>query len=310
MNTRSMFASLFVTWTMLGTAACSGPSQADTGGEAAGSTKELWRVTTGLAQPESAYYHAPSQTIYVSNVNGTPIEKDGDGYISKLKTDGTVVDLQWVTGLDAPKGLRAHGSTLWVADIDQVISIDIETGKITKRIPVEGATFLNDIATADDGTVYVADTLGNKIYRVQDGQVAEFAQEVDLESPNGLLVDGDRLLVGAWGPNPSPLDFSTEVPGRFYWLDLKSGAKTLITKEPLGNLDGVELDGSGGYLLTDFRKGQVLRVDAEGRSTVVLDIETMGAADHAYLPGEQLLVLPHMIDGYVLGLRVEAPHRG
>src|SRR5215510_5283511 len=130
----------------------------------------LWNITTDFASPESAYYHAGSNAIYVSSINGQILDKDGNGYISKLSPDGKVVSAKWVTGLNGPKGLRSVGNTLWVADIDEVVGMDIGSGKITSRVKVEGATFLNDLATAPDGTVYTSDSNGLKIYAVKDGK--------------------------------------------------------------------------------------------------------------------------------------------
>lgn len=295
-------------------AGCGGPSQAgspsesstekSTEGAAGGaSVVEKWRISEGFAQPESTYYHEATDSIFVSNVNGTPTEKDGNGYISKITTDGKMVEAKWVTGLDAPKGMRSHGNTLWVTDIDQLVAIDIKTGKIAQRVPVAGSTFLNDLATADDGTVYAADTIGNKIFRYQDGKVSAFGEGVELESPNGLLVDGDRLIVGAWGLDPDE-SFVTKTPGHLYWLDRKSGEKHLITKEPTGNLDGVELDGKGGFFVTDFRKGVILHIDEKGQTTEVKSLGGMGAADHAFLIAKRLLVQPQMMESYVAGFQV------
>ncbi len=49
--------------------------------------------------------------------------------------------VDWVTGLNAPKGMALVKNTLWVADVDQMVAIDITEGKILKSIPVEGAGF-------------------------------------------------------------------------------------------------------------------------------------------------------------------------
>ena len=45
----------------------------------------LWTISTGLAAPESAYYHEPSNSIFVSNINGQVLEKDGNGYITRIR---------------------------------------------------------------------------------------------------------------------------------------------------------------------------------------------------------------------------------
>ena len=80
------------------------------------------------------------------------------GHISRLAADGKVVNAKWATGLNAPKGLRSVGGTLWVTDIDEVVAIEIASGRITSRVKIDGAKFLNDLATAPDGTVYASDS--------------------------------------------------------------------------------------------------------------------------------------------------------
>jgi hypothetical protein len=128
-------------------------------------------------------------------------DKDGNGYISRLTADGKMVNARWVTGLNGPKGIRGAGGTLWVADIDEVVGIDIASGKITTRVPIEGAQFLNDLATAPDGTVYVADSFGSRIHEVRNGKASVFVEGAELvEQGNGLLVEGNRLILGTIGP--------------------------------------------------------------------------------------------------------------
>jgi hypothetical protein len=215
-----------------------------------------WTVTAGVDAPESAYVDAASGFIFVSMIGGQPGDKDGNGRIMKLSGDGKVVSAAWVKELNAPKGLRSYDGTLWVADIDEMVSIDISTGGVMSLVKIAGAQFLNDVAIGDDGTVYVSDTLGNKIYAVKDGKASVFA-EGNVEYPNGLLVDGDRLIVGGWGKPEA--DFSTKVPGRLFALDLKTKKKALITPKPVANIDGLELDGRGGYIITTGRRDRCSR---------------------------------------------------
>src|SRR4026208_535128 len=86
---------------------------------AAPGPKPLWTVSTGLAQPESAHYFLG--TVFVSNINGQALERDGNGYITRIADGGKVIGNPWVKGLNAPKGIRGSGTTLWVADIDEVV---------------------------------------------------------------------------------------------------------------------------------------------------------------------------------------------
>ena len=105
-------------------------------------------VVQNMRTPESVYLDEGSGYLYVSQINGTPTDRDGNGRISKLGLDGSVVSADWFTGLNAPKGLRSFGGTLWVADLDEVIGIDIASAKENARIKVDGAKFLNDVAVA------------------------------------------------------------------------------------------------------------------------------------------------------------------
>jgi len=255
-----------------------------------------WTVTEGIDAPESVYVDPDSGFIFVSQVTGQAGERDGTGRIVKLSSDGKLVSASWVTGLNAPKGLRGYKGTLWTADIDEVVGMEISSGRIVSRVKVQGAQFLNDVACGADGTVYVSDTMLSRIYAIKDGKASVFAEGEQLEYPNGLLVEGDRLVVGGWG-KPEP-DFSTKVPGRLFTLDLKTKQKTLITRNPVGNIDGVESDGKGGYIVTDWMAGKVLRISPQGDIRLIRQF-AQGTADHAFLPAGNVLIVPHMNENKV-----------
>ena len=250
-----------------------------------------WTVTEGVDAPESVYVDTASGSIFVSIIGGMPGDRDGNGRIMKLTPDGKVVSAAWVTGLNAPKGLRSYNGTLWTADIDEIVGIDIASGKVASRLKIDGAQFLNDVAVGDEGTVYVSDTLTSRIYAVKDGKASVFAEGDSIEYPNGLLVDGDRLLVGGWGKPEA--DFSTKVPGHLFALDLKTKKKTLITPMPFGNIDGLELDGRGGYIVTDYNKGLLIDVTSTGESKTLKQFKA-GTADLAFVPGGNIAIIPHM----------------
>lgn len=255
-----------------------------------------WTVTDGIAAPESVYVDTESGFIFSSQIDGAPDAKDGNGRIVKLGGDGKVIAANWVTGLNAPKGLRSCQGTLWVADLGEVVAIETASGRISSRVALPNAQFPNDVACGPDGTVYVSDMIGNRIYAVQNGTAAVFAEGEQLEWPNGLLVENGRLIVGGWGRPEA--DFTTKVPGRLFALDLKTKAKTPITPKPFANIDGVELDGRGGYVVTDYLAGKVMQVSAAGE---VRELRTYmpGTADHAFVAAGNVLVVPHMNENKV-----------
>jgi sugar lactone lactonase YvrE len=257
----------------------------------------VWTVTDGIQTPESVYWDAASGSVFTSQIAGAPDGRDGNGRIVKLDANGKVVNANFVTGLNAPKGIRVHNGTLWTADLDDVIGVDVASGKITTRVKLAGALFLNDVAAGADGTVYVSDMMGNKIYAVKDGKPSVFAEGDELEHPNGLLVEGDRLIVGGWGSAPKP-DFTTDVLGHLFAIDLKTKQKTLVTPEPFANIDGLESDGRGGYVVTDYIKGQVLRVSASGQTRAVAQFMP-GTADIAFMADHDMVLVPHMNENKV-----------
>jgi len=212
----------------------------------------------GFLTPESVL-HDPAQDIYfVSNINGGPTAKDNNGFISRVRPDGAVENLKFIEGghsgvtLNAPKGLAIRGDTLWVADIDVVRAFDAKTGVPRDSVSLAGlgAVFLNDIAIAQTGALYITDTgirfddVGNalhpgpdRIFRVgSDRQVTVAVRGDTLGRPNGITLDsvGKRFIVVQFG-------------GRSV-LAWKPGDKapSVIAKGP-GGFDGVEI--AGGRIL-------------------------------------------------------------
>src|SRR5690606_32796939 len=123
-----------------------------------------------------------------------------DGFIALLNPDGSVKNMKWVTGLNAPKGMAILNGKLYVTDIDDVKIIDLETASIEKTIPVEGAKFLNDLAT--DGTsIYFSDSETGIIHSLnQDGSLMAVIN--DAEGINGLeFYEGSLYTLDKQGLN-------------------------------------------------------------------------------------------------------------
>ena len=210
----------------------------------ASTPKPAVRYTGAFATPECVLYDEANDRYIVSNVNGKPYEADGNGYISVLSPDGTVVNPKWIAGgvkkvkLDAPKGMGITGGILYVADITVVRKFDAKDGTPKGDIPIEGSTFLNDISVTPDGRVYVSDS-GLKggasglepsgtdaVYIIEKGKVRPLAKMTDLGNPNGVLATDTGVLVASFGT------------GGLYRLD-NEGKRKDITPLPQGMLDGI-----------------------------------------------------------------------
>ena len=264
---------------------------------------ELW-TTEGFMNPESTLYDATHDIIYVSNVNGGPGDKDGNGFISRLNKDGTLENLNWIDGLDAPKGMVQHGNMLYVSDINRLIAIDVKKAEITETWTAEDAKFLNDLAVDNEGGIYVSDMLDNSIYKMEDGNFSIWLQEEALQHPNGLQVDGNQLLVAPWGKELQE-DFTTKVPGHLLKVNLSDKSiVTLGSGDPIGNLDGLESDGKNGWYVTDWMSGALYRVDAEGQAELLMDMN-QGSADLGVINSESMILVPMMMDNTVVGISTQ-----
>lgn len=159
--------------------------------------EKQWTTDTTLRVPESVYFDAKRNILYVANIDGAPWEKDGKGFISKLSLDGKVTNLKWVEGLSAPKGMGVHGNNLYVADMDAIVVIDIDKGAIITRHAVDGAQNLNDVTVSPKGTVYVSDSRKKRVHTYENGRSAVLLDSANsgLKGPNGLLYTQGQLLV-------------------------------------------------------------------------------------------------------------------
>lgn len=266
---------------------------------------------SGFEFPESAYWDGATGSFYVSNFGGSELDPNGrdpDGYISKLSGGGHVVAAKWVTGLRSPKGIRRLGDRLFVADAGQLVVIDIAAAAVETTVDLDaiGAKFPNDVAVDEaSGDLYVSDMLRNAVYRLPAGSLTPevFVESADLESPNGLLVDGGNLLVAAYGRNLDPATFTPEQPGRVLAVDLATKAiSPLGGMAPTGRLDGIEkLDDR--YLVTDNPGGRLLRVSGDGSVEEVAG-DMPGAADLGLRVGDRIAAIPQLGAGTVRFLTV------
>lgn len=266
-----------------------------------GENLQLQWQTDGFKNPESVVYDKQREQLYVSNVNGKPTEKDGNGSIAIVSLDGDIETLDWVGGLDAPKGLAIHGDKLYVADIDTLVVIDIASGSISKRYTLSDAKFLNDVTAAANGDIYVSDMMLNRIHRLRDGKFSIWLEDPALENPNGLLAQDSRLVVGAWGVMTD--GFATETPGHLKAVSYSNKSISSIgSGKPVGNLDGVETDADGDFYVTDWMAGALLHIDTAGTAEKLLDLN-QGSADHEYILERDLLLIPMMNDNKLLAYR-------
>lgn len=201
----------------------------------------------GFLTPESVLHDSVQDVYFVSNINGSPTAKDGNGFISRVTPEGAVVNLRFIEGgkngvtLNAPKGMALAGDTLWVADIDAVRAFDAKSGAPLDSISLGtlAAVYLNDITATPSGALYITDTgirlddVGNvlhrgpdRIFRIGPDRTVTVALRGDsLGWPNGIALDpvGRRFIIG------------------------QRGGKALLSWKPEDRAPGVIATGAGGF---------------------------------------------------------------
>ena len=252
--------------------------------------EKVWE-TGELKTPESVYYHEAQDVIFVSNINGKPLNKDENGFISKMNLKGEVISLKWAEGLHAPKGMTVHKNYLYVTDIDRVAKIDLDNGEIEKFIPIEGSTFLNDMETYKD-QVFVTDMKDNKIYLLKNDQPQLF-KENGLTSSNGLYQEDGILHVG----------------NKNYILTInlnKKGNPSEKHRADVGGIDGLKRYNAKHYLTSDW-SGHVYKVHKNGQTERILATadKNIQAADFEYIPSKKLLLVPTFFHNTVATYRLD-----
>jgi DNA-binding beta-propeller fold protein YncE len=276
---------------------------------------KLWETPDDLKNPESVAYAPKQNVLFVSNIDGKPDEKDQKGFISKVSpSNGSIIELNWITGLNAPKGIAISNDNgkLYVSDITDLVEIDIASGKIIKRFNAPGSAFLNDVISDNQGNIYVSDTITNTIYKldtnVKDNNTSSlqaWLQNPQLNGPNGLHVDNNknRLIVASLG------DFSKPGAG-IEVVDLKNKTISSLGKEgttsPFGGLDGIESDATEThYYVTDNPAGKVYTVNADGTGYgTLIDLHTQGTADLGFIQGQSTIIIPIMQDNKLVAYKL------
>jgi hypothetical protein len=269
------------------------------GGAGGGSASYEFTVVKGFNVPESCYWDAANKQWYVSNIAPQSMDitaPDGVGWISRLDDKGTILEEKWVQDFDTPAGLRMHKGILYVANINKVHGINVKTGMVVENYNFPAAKLLNDPAVDEaTGIVYVSDTFGNVLYSFEAGKIGSedvFLDSPDLMGPNGVLVDGGKVLVA------SLVDFDPTHLGPFLSIDIGTKAITPIAGV-MGKWDGLEKDGAD-YLLGDNVVSQILRVKADGSKELMFDLgkdkNFMPAADFGYDPVGKVLCVPNLAD--------------
>jgi hypothetical protein len=251
--------------------------------------QRLWATDTILKVPESVLVDDKENCLWVSNIDGASNGKDGKGSISKLSKTGAPINLDWVTGLNAPKGLGKYKQELYVADLTELVVIDIKKGIIKNKIKVEGSVFLNDVTVNKNGAVFVSDSRTGKVHRIENGIVS--IEVENLQGPNGLLSIEDQLLILDRG------SLLSVTPG---------GAISKIMDGMDPSTDGIERVAPNQYIVSCWN-GIVYYIVAGAQKITLFDTrsEKINSADIGYDAKKKIIYVPTFMKNSVVAYQLQ-----
>jgi sugar lactone lactonase YvrE len=257
------------------------------------SLTQLWKSDTLLRTPESVQYDPQRQLLYVANINKVNVENpDGDGFITILNTDGKISNLKWARGLNDPKGMGILGNSLFVADLKDLVEIDLKTGVIIKRHAAINSVMLNDVSVSPRDEVFVSDSRGHKLYRYADGKMELYLDDPNLQGPNGVFAEKDYMIVASAGTgNLWKLDYTTK--------KYTSWAMTNKTA------DGILRYGND-YLISCWH-GEVYYVKPDGKVWKLIDSKEpqTNTADFGYIPNQKTVLIPNFYKNTVTAYQIK-----
>jgi hypothetical protein len=229
-------------------------------------------TVTGLEGPEAVKYDSIQDVYFIANFGPRAAAvRDSNGYIARVRPDGTVETLKFMTGtaaapLHQPRGMAITADTLWVADADGVHGFLRRTGAHAAFVDFTAHQpgFLNDIAVGPDGRLYVTDTGLGRVYRMTRGAAEIAVEDAMTGPPNGITWDasGSRFLLAPWGDARTLRSW-----------DPASGAVAELDSMPGGRHDGIEL--VNGLILVASQRDSTIYAVAGGRPHPI--IRTPGA---------------------------------
>jgi len=246
------------------------------------SLEKLWESdSVTIKGPESVLYDSNSNSLYVSSMNS--------GTVVRMDLNGKIINGNWVTGLASNKGSAIYNGLFYTAETSGVAVIDINNASIVKRIPIEGAVMLNDLAIDSKGIVYVSDTRTGKVYKIE-GDIPTLYLE-NIQGANGLLpVDSDLYVVGS---------------STFIKVNADKEITTIADGFENG-LDGIAMIEENEFVLSNFQ-GILYYINGDGTKQVLLDSRAnrIMANDIGYDSKTRTLYVPSFGTNRIIAYKVK-----
>lgn len=246
------------------------------------SLEKIWESDSlTLKGPESALFDSKSGSLYVSSMNS--------GSVVRMDLNGKLIRKDWITGLHSNKGSALFNGLFYTAETSGIAIIDVDKALLVKRIPIEGAVMLNDLAIDSKGVVYVSDTRTGKVYRIEGDKTTLYLE--NMPGANGLLTINSDLYVLT----------STS----FLKVD-SDKVLTKIADNFESGLDGIVMVAESEFIISNY-KGILWYVKADGTKQLLLDTRANGimSNDISYDSTTKTLFVPSFRTNCVIAYKVK-----
>lgn len=242
---------------------------------------------SGFDGPEAVRYDEELDVYFVSCFNGAT-SGDANGYISKVSSDGEIMELRYMTGtpefpFHAGRGMYITGDTLWVADHSGVHYFHKKEGTHLGFVDFSDFTlgFVNDITLGDDGFLYVTDTGQRALYRINNLQAELYADNLPI-MPNGITTSAEGwLLFAPWRDGPAIYQLNPQTQ-EFGTFGIANGGD---------NFDGIEFFEEG--LITSVQQDSSLHLMINQVDQVFISLPGK-PADIAINPSAKIVAVPYV----------------
>jgi len=258
---------LIISYTLISCTQKESSNQATLNWESVQDSTDIVTTIEGFQGPEAVRYDPDQDHYFVSNFNGPGVERDANGFISKVSPEGSIDVLRFMVGTEnnpmhAPRGMYITGDTLWAADADGIHGFNRMTGDQIAFIDFTSFEpgFLNDVVQGADGALYVTDTGNSAVYKIENGTPSAVVDSLPYP-PNGITIDsGDRLILAPWDGGLTFYNLTDEDPGYTDYINAENG----------GNFDGIEF--VNGRMLAASQIDSSLHVLREGEDHIAIHV--------------------------------------
>ncbi len=256
--------------------------------------EKAWETNADFIVPESVVYDPKRDALYVTNFDQFSSNTTGRvQYISKVSTEGEIIDLHFIDSLDNPLGMQLYKDKLYVAEKGGYAVVDLKKKTVIDHVQIPGAIFPNDLEIDSKGRIYISDSRKDAIWKCEKGDYQVWLEGEDILDPNTLRVIDNRLLVGNSGDQLIKA------------FNLDTREMEIIADVGPGFIDGMRLM-SNGDLLVSVWQGYLFRITPEGEVIKIMDLNNKGIyiADFEYIPETGMLYIPSFYVNKVIAYKI------